>query len=425
MLHIKFIRDNQEQVQEAARTKGFDVDISQLLSVDDRRRALVNDISGARAERKQISETVPRLQGDEKMDAINRSKAVGKQIAALEGELAEIQASFDELMLRVPNVPASEVPVGASDEDNEEIECWGSPTVFDFEPKDHMALAESLRLVDFERPRKFAGSRSYALTGDGVLLEQAVLHYALTTVVSRGFTAVSPPVVVRESALTGTGFFPIGKEDTYHLEKDNLYLVGTSEVGLVSMHQNEVLSEDDLPIRYAGISACFRREAGAAGRDTKGLYRVHYFNKVEQVTLCLNDEAVSREEHERLLGNALAILQGLKLPHRVALACTGELGLGQVRKTEVETWMPSRDSYCETHSCSTLHEFQSRRSMIRYKHAGGGKPQFVHTLNNTAIASPRILIAILENNQNADGSVTIPEVLRPYMGGRERLVPGE
>lgn len=422
MLHIKFIRENPEQVQEAARTKGFDVDINQLLSVDDRRRKLVNDISGARAERKQISETVPRLQGDEKMDAINSSKAVGKQIAALENELAEIQATFDELMLRVPNVPAPEVPIGDSDEDNEEIERWGEPTVFDFEPKDHIALADSLKLVDFERPRKFAGSRSYALTGDGVLLEQAVLHYALSTVVSRGFTAVSPPVIVRESALTGTGFFPIGKEDTYHLEKDNLYLVGTSEVGLVSMHQNEVLSDEDLPIRYAGISPCFRREAGAAGRDTKGLYRVHYFNKVEQVTLCLNDEAVSREEHSRLLGNALAILQGLKLPHRVALACTRELGLGQVRKSEIETWMPSRESYCETHSCSTLHEFQSRRSMIRYKSAAGEKPQFVHTLNNTAIASPRILIAILENYQNADGSVTIPEVLRTYMGGRERLV---
>jgi seryl-tRNA synthetase len=314
------------------------------------------------------------------------------------------------------------VPDGASDDDNVEIRRFGEATKFDFQPKDHVELALALGLVDFESPRKFAGSRSYALTGDGVLLEQAVLMYALNHVISKGFQAVSPPVLVRDVALQGTGFFPLGKEDTFALERDDMYLVGTSEVGLVSLYREMILDEGALPKRLVGISPCFRREAGAAGKDTKGLYRVYQFQKVEQVVICVNDPEVSRKEHMAILGNAEEILRGLGIPHRVSVACAGEMGQGQVLKHEIESWMPSRNKYSETHSCSTLWEFQARRSMIRYRGADD-KVRFVHTLNNTAIASPRILIPILENFQQKDGSVIVPAPLRPFLDGRERLTP--
>ena len=253
-----------------------------------------------------------------------------------------------------------------------------------------------------------------------MLLEQAILRFALDTLVSDGLVPVSPPVLVRDSAMLGTGYFPLGYDEAYRIAGDDLFLTGTSEVGLASLHMEELLDQGDLPIRYAGISYCFRREAGASGKDTKGLYRVHQFMKVEQVVITENDIATSQKEHYRLLRNSQNILQALGIPHRVALACTGETGLGQVRKHEVESWMPSRNGYWETHSCSTLHDFQARRLNIRYRDAAG-KTRFVHTLNNTAIASPRILIPLIENCQCSDGSVTIPQVLRSYMGGRERI----
>ncbi|MBI2566605.1 MAG: serine--tRNA ligase [Candidatus Schekmanbacteria bacterium] len=422
MLDIAFIRTECDQVKNAARAKGVDVDIDRLLDLDERRRKLITENSELRARRNDLSRAVRELRGGDRDQAIAESKSVGARVTEVERELAEVAAAFDELMLRVPSIPAPEVPPGESDADNLEIRRWSQPRQLDFPVRDHVDLAQALDLVDFSRPQAYAGSRSYALKGDGVLLEQAVLNFALNHVAAKGFVPVSPPVLVKEQALVGTGFFPLGYEDTYRLERDGLFLAGTSEVGLVSLHRDEILDEKRLPIRYVGISPCFRREAGAAGKDTKGLYRVHAFNKVEQVVLCRNDEAVSEQEHHGLLRNAEEIVQALGLPHRVALACAKETGLGQVRKHELETWMPSRNGYCETHSCSTLHEFQARRSKIRYRDQSGSL-RFVHTLNNTAIASPRILIAILENYQNADGSVTIPGVLRPYLGGRSRLEP--
>lgn len=422
MLSIKFIRENVERVKSAIKAKQIDVDLDQLLELDGRRRKLTSDINQLREQRNRLSLSIRTLQGQEKQDAIAESKQVGENLKTREEELNQVQADFDRLMLIVPNVMAPEVPFGTSDEDNKEVSRWGEPPQFDFTPKDHIELATSLGLVNFERVHEFAGSRSYALMGNGVLLELAVLRYALDHVVSKGFTPVSPPVMVREEAMIGTGFFPLGREDTYQLKHDDLYLVGTSEVSLVSLHRDEILSRNELPIHYAGISVCFRREAGSHGRDTKGLYRVHQFQKVEQVTICEADEKVSEREHYMLLQNSEEILQGLRVPYRVALACSGEIGLGQVRKHEIESWMPSRQKYSETHSCSTLHDFQARRSGIRYRNEDG-KAEFVYTLNNTAIASPRILIAILENYQNADGSVTIPEVLRPYMRNQTRLEP--
>jgi seryl-tRNA synthetase len=280
----------------------------------------------------------------------------------------------------------------------------------------------SLGLIEWDGPRRFAGGRSYALVGDGALLELAVLRLAVDTLVGRGMKLVSPPVLVKERAMQGTGYFPLGIEQAYAIPADELFLVGTSEVPLVSLHCDDTLDEAKLPIRYAGISPCFRREAGAHGKDTRGIYRVHQFMKVEQVVFCAPDEAIAEKHHYELLGNAEAILAKLEIPYRVALACTGEIGLGQTRKHEVESWMPGRQAFSETHSCSTMGDFQARRSNIRVRLADGtlGYP---YTLNNTAIASPRILIPLLENHQNADGSVTLPKALVPYMLGKEKLTP--
>ncbi len=424
MLDIDFIRNHADDVKRAVTRKRMEglVDVDKLLAVDGERRRLIQETDAARQRRNELSAKIPKLPAAEKPAAVAEAKTLRDKIADDEKKLAESQAEFERLMLLVPSIPAPEVPDGASDDDNVEVRRFGEPTRFAFEPKDHVDLALSLGLVDFEGPRKFAGSRSYALTGDGVLLELAVLQFALNHVVGKGFTAVSPPVMVREPAMVGTGFFPLGREDVFAIEKDELFLIGTSEVGLVSLCRDQILDEKDLPRRYVGISPCFRREAGAAGKDTRGLYRVYQFMKVEQVVVCVNDAEVSKREHAAILGNAEEVLRALGIPHRVALACAGEMGQGVVLKHEIESWMPSRGKYSETHSCSTLHEFQARRSMIRYRDAGD-KVRYCHTLNNTAIASPRILIPLLENFQQADGSVVIPAPLRPYLGGRERLVP--
>jgi seryl-tRNA synthetase len=422
MLDIEYIRAHADEVKRAVVRKRFDVDIDRLLAIDAERRAAIAEVDGLRQKRNELSAKIPKLAAAERPAAVEEAKRVRDRIAQLDEAAGPLQEQFEQLMLLVPNVPLPEVPDGASDDDNVEIRRFGEPTKFDFQPKDHVELALGLGLVDFEGPRKYAGSRSYALTGDGVLLELAVLQYALNHVVSKGFQAVSPPVLVRDVALQGTGFFPLGKEDTFALERDDMYLVGTSEVGLVSLFREQILDEKALPRRLVGISPCFRREAGAAGKDTKGLYRVYQFQKVEQVVVCANDAELSMKEHLLLLGNAEEILRALGIPHRVAIACAGEMGQGQVLKHEIESWMPSRQKYSETHSCSTLHEFQARRSMIRYRDAND-KVRYTHTLNNTAIASPRILIPILENFQQADGSVVIPEPLRPYLGGRDKLTP--
>jgi seryl-tRNA synthetase len=280
----------------------------------------------------------------------------------------------------------------------------------------------SLGLVNWDGPRRFAGQRSYALVREGAILELAVTRLAVDVLSARGLSIVLPPVMVKERAMTGTGFFPLGREEAYAITADELFLVGTSEVALVSLHADETLEEDALPIRYAGLSPCFRREAGAHGKDTRGLYRVHQFTKVEQVVFCLPDEEVAEKEHYALLANAEAILEKLEIPYRVAIACTGEIGLGQTRKHEVESWMPGRNAYSETHSCSTLGDFQARRSNIRLRRKDGSLG-YPYTLNNTAIASPRILIPLLENHQQADGSVRLPKALLPYMNGIEVLKP--
>jgi len=422
MLDIAYIRENADTVRAAAKNKRLDVDIDELLAVDRSRREAISALDAKRARKNEIAALIPKASKEDRPKLIDEGKSIKGSIEELEPKVAEIGKRFDDLMLRVPSIPRPEVPIGKGEEDNVEVRRVGTPRAFDFAIKDHVELLTSLGMVNFDGPRKFAGGRSYALIGSGALLELAIMRLAVDLLVERGLTLVIPPVIVRERALVGTGYFPIGRDQAYAIPEDELFLVGTSEVSLVSLHADGVLDEAKLPVRYAGISQCFRREAGAHGKDTHGLYRVHQFTKVEQVIFCAPDEAIAEKEHYQLLNNAETVLQKLEIPYRVALACTGEIGQGQTRKHEVESWMPGRQAFCETHSCSTLGDFQARRSNVRMRRADGSL-SYPYTLNNTAIASPRILIPLLENHQNADGSVTLPKALVPYMNGVSVLRP--
>jgi seryl-tRNA synthetase len=427
MLEIAFIRQNAELVRTAIKNKRCDVDLDALLDADKVRRDAISLLDKSRARKNEIAALIPKATKEDRPALIEEGKAIKAEIERLEPSLAQANARFDDLMLRIPSIPRPEVPIGKGEEDNVEVRKVGTPRVFDFQPKDHIELMTLHGMVDWDGPRKFAGGRSYALKRNGALLELAVTRLAVDLLVARGLVLIAPPVMVKERAMMGTGYFPLGREEAYAITADELYLVGTSEVSLVSLHCDETLDHAKLPIRYAGISNCFRREAGSHGKDTKGLYRVHQFTKVEQVIFCMPDEAVAEKEHYQLLANAEAILEKLEIPYRVALACTGEIGLGQTRKHEVESWMPGRNdgkgAYNETHSCSTLGDFQARRSGVRLRMPDGSL-SYPYTLNNTAIASPRILIPLLENHQNADGSITLPGALVPYMSGVEKLVPG-
>jgi seryl-tRNA synthetase len=422
MLDIQFIRQNPDQVRAAIANKRVELDLDELLSADRERREATTTLEQKRARKNELSALIPKASKDDRPKLVDEAKQVRADIEQLEPRLADVQRRFGELMLKVPSIPRPEVPIGKGEEDNVEIRKVGTPRTFDFQPKDHVELMSALGYVEWDAPRKFAGGRSYALVGDGALLELAVLRLAVDTLIERGMKLVLPPVMVRERAMTGTGFFPLGREEAYSIPADELFLIGTSEVPLVSLHCDDTLELDRLPFRYAGLSPCFRREAGAHGKDTRGLYRVHQFTKCEQVIFCAPDEAVAEKHHYELLGNAEAILAKLEIPYRVCIACTGEIGLGQTRKHEIESWMPGRHAYSETHSCSTLGDFQARRSNIRLRLADGSLG-YPYTLNNTAVASPRILIPLLENHQNADGSVTLPRALVPYMLGKERLAP--
>jgi seryl-tRNA synthetase len=422
MLDIQFIRQNVDQVRAAIRNKRLDLDLDELLAADKERRDSTTTLEQKRARRNELAALIPKASKDDRPNLVEEAKQLRTDIEELEPKLAEVQRRFQDLMLRVPSIPRPEVPIGKGEEDNVEVKRVGEPRAFDFPSKDHVALMTSLGLVDWDGARRYAGGRSYALVGDGALLELAVLRLAVDTLIERGMKLVVPPVMVKERAMMGTGYFPIGRQEAYSIPADELFLIGTSEVSLVSMHCDDTLEAASLPLKYAGISPCFRREAGAYGKDTRGLYRVHQFSKVEQVAFCLPDEGVAEKLHYELLGNAEAVLAKLEIPYRVAIACTGEIGLGQTRKHEVESWMPGRNAYSETHSCSSFGDFQARRSNIRVRMEDGSLG-YPFTLNNTAIASPRILIPLLENHQRADGSVALPPALVPYMRGKRELRP--
>lgn len=427
MIDLTLLRADPKAFQKACDVKNIKLDVQKFLQLDEQRRDLLQLVEKMRGERNAVSKNIPRMKGDEKATAIHDMKQLGERLETSEKELATIEEEWNAMLLRLPSIPDKRVPVGKDDKENVERRKEGKVPSFDFQPKDHVTLGEELDIVDIPRGVKVAGSRSYFLKGDGARLELAVLMFTLDHLRSKGYTPFLPPVLANWDAMMGTSYFPGGEEQAYavgvqkkrgeSIESDNLYLIGTSEVSVASYHRDETLTLDELPKRYCGLSNCFRREAGTYGKDTKGLYRIHQFQKVEQVILCENDDNVSEELHQELLGNAEAVLKALELPYRVVDVCTGDMGQGQVYKNDIETWMPSRGGYGETHSCSTFHDFQARRLNIKYVDKNGEK-KFVHTLNNTCIASPRILIPILEIYQNKDGSVTIPEVLRPYMGGQ-------
>ncbi len=408
MLDIKFIRENLELVKTAAKNKNREVDFDKLLALDDRRKELLQKSETLRAERNIIS--VKR-----EAESVKRGKELKEQLKLLEDELRYVEEEFDDLMLTVPNVPDKSVPVGNDATGNVEIKKWGEIKKFDFPVKDHIELAKRLDLIDFERGVKIGGFRAYFLKHEAAQMELALMWYTLQKLVKKEYIPLIAPSVVKEFTLIGNGQFPWGQEEVYHIEADQMYLAGTAEVPVTAYFSNEVLNEKDLPKKFVAFSSCFRREAGSYGKDTKGVYRVHQFNKIEQVIITTNDLNKSFALHEELLANSEEILQDLNIPYRVLLMCTGDMGEPQVKKYDVEAWMPGRNGYGETMSNSVMGDFQARRLKIRYR-TKDGEVKYAHTLNNTAVASPRILVPILENFQQADGTIRVPEVLRPYLG---------
>jgi seryl-tRNA synthetase len=482
MIDVKQLRENPQRFRDGAAKKGIEVQFEQILRLDEEYRSALARRENLRAEQKKLEKELgprigqlkatlgkakdgsrPALEA-ELADLLAKPAALKEQIGELDAEIARIEPPMQAGLLTIPLPPDGDVPVGTSSDDNVQVRTWhpgcegsgaaGAAGGLDpskpfeaqrgFKPKGHAELAKALNLADFGRAAKLAGARSYLLTGAGMLLHQAILRYAVDFMTGRhGFTPVSVPVLVREECMVGTGFFPAGREQAYHVEEGrrggghDLFLTGTGEVGLMGIHQDEILDEAQLPLRYVTVSTCFRREAGAAGKDTAGLYRVHQFDKVEQVVICKADEAESRAWHKRMLGFVEELLQSLELPYRLLQCCTGDLGPKNADMVDVECWMPGRGevgkdgtpqgAYGETHSASRLYDFQCRRLNMRYRPGGAegkGPTVFCHSLNNTVAASPRLMIPILEVHQRADGSVAIPAPLRPYMGGLERIVPG-
>jgi seryl-tRNA synthetase len=479
MIDLKQLRETPQKYRDGCARKRINADIDRLLSLDEQKRGLLTQMEAQRAEQNRIAKesgplmgklsgAIKKATGEEaaslqaQLDELKaRPAALKAQISEMELKLAAIEPELQSILLQVPLPPDADVPVGTSSDDNKEVKRW-NPSWFDttksfeankgFKPRNHIELVRDLGLADFERGVKMGGARSYVLTGDGMRLHQAVLRFAFDHMVDKnGFIPMSVPVIVREEAMVGTGFFPAGREQAYHIPESqrqsaddvaqagakgyDLFLTGTGEVGLMGIHQGEILDEATLPRCYVTVSTCFRREAGAAGKDTAGLYRIHQFDKVEQVVICRADEAESRAWHRKMIGFVEEILRALEIPHRLLQCCTGDLGPKNADMIDVESWMPGRGeigadgvpsgAFGETHSASRLYDYQCRRLNMRYRPggegAGKGETTFCHSLNNTVLASPRFLIPVLELYQNADGSVTVPAALRPYMNGKERI----
>lgn len=420
MLDIKFIRDNAEKIKWAAKVKKIPCDLDRLLEVDSALLKIRQELQDIQTAKNAAGKKVAKAAPEEKQKIIAEMAEFKKREKELQTNLEDLEPEFQRLMLQVPQVPAEDVPLGEDDTQNVEIRTVGQVRTFDFEPLDHVELGKRLNLLDIPRGVKLAGARSYFLSGDGAMLHWAVLRFAIDFMVQRGYVPMVPPMIVREQVMRGTGYLPGGEEQAYICERDNLFVAGTAEVPVTAYYSDEILAESDLPRKFVALSTCYRREAGTYGKDTAGIYRIHQFDKVEQVIIGKNDVNESIKLHEEILANSEGILQALELPYRVMNVCTGDLGRGQVKKYDIETYMPSRNGYGETHSASRFYDFQARRLNLRYRDENG-KIQFCHTLNNTVIASPRVLIAILELYQNADGTVTVPTVLRGYMGGKEKI----
>ena len=422
MLDARWVREHADVVRDAAVRKRLDpATVDAYLEQDRNYRSLLQQVESLRAGLKSSSTTLGRMQAEQREAALVEQRAQKAELKLLEKQEQGLRAMVRNLALHLPMPPADDVPDGDDDGDNVEISRSGALPQVDFELRSHDDLGKTLGIIDIQRGVQIAGSRNYLLLGDAARLERAVLNFALDHMLQRGFEMVSVPSLVSRACMEGTGYFPGGEEQAYLAERDDLVLVGTAEVPLTSIHAGETLDFERLPLRRVALSPCYRREAGTYGKDTKGLYRVHQFWKVEQVVLGPADQAWSLEEHHRMLGHATELMDLLELPYRVVNVCSGDLGQGQVQKFDIETWMPSRGAYGETHSASRFHDFQTRRLNLRYRPHGGGKPRFCHSLNNTVIASPRILIALMENHQQADGCIRVPEVLQPYLGGQEIL----
>ncbi|MES2623115.1 MAG: serine--tRNA ligase [Patescibacteria group bacterium] len=421
MLDIKFIREHKDIIKEASRKKKIAFDVEALISVDDTRRTLLTSLENKKSEQNKMGLFIanPQHLGSnyQKEELMEKLKVLKEEMKKDEEELNTVMKTWQELMLGVPNIPDMSVPEGQSEDDNQELRVWGQIPKFDFEVKNHIELCETLGMADFERGAKISGFRGYVLKGAGARLEFAIWQYVMDFLIKRGYDPMIVPSLVRRESLLGTGYIPQGEDDLYKTQ-DGDYLAGTAEVATMSFYSGEVLEQKDLPKKIIAFSPCFRREAGSHSRDTKGLIRVHEFFKLEQVILCEASHEQSVNFHEELLKNTEDIMQELEIPYRVLLMCTADIGLGHVKKYDIEAWVPSQNTYRETHSASYFHDFQTRRLNIRYRDAEG-KMKFTHSLNNTAIATPRILVSIIENNQQADGSIKIPKALLPYMHGSE------
>jgi seryl-tRNA synthetase len=424
MLDLKLLRENPDAVRAGAMKKRMPdraAAVDRALAVDAELRAMLPKLDAMRSEQKSAGKEMGKLGPAEREAFLAKQKERKVELQALEEKEKRLRADLDAQLALIPNVPDADVPEGKDDTENVEVRRWGTVRDFGFKPKPHYELGEAQGWLDFDRAAAMAGSRNYILFGDLALLHDAELRYAVDLLVARGFTPVDPPLLVRDAAMYGTGFFPGGEEQTYRCEKDGLNLIGTSEVPVTSLHGGEMMAEADLPKKYVARSACFRREAGTYGKDTRGLYRVHQFQKVEQVIVDVADKARSIQHHQEIVRNAEDMLQAFDLPYRVVAVCGGDLGVPQAMKYDIETWMPSRGNYGETHSASRFYDYQARRLDLRYRQKDGGKATYCHTLNNTVVASPRILIPLLENHQQQDGTVRVPPDLQPYLGGRAVL----
>jgi seryl-tRNA synthetase len=430
MLDIKFIRENKEAIAEAAKNKNIDVDLDKLLAIDEKRRSLMTDLDKVRAKRNEVAKSTQGARPTE--EQIVEGKKLKEKAGEIENELNKINLEYQELMVQVPTITAKDVPVGKDENENVEAEREGEPTKFDFEPKDHIQIAKDLDIIDFERGAKVSGYRGYYMKNEGASLQMALMMYALDQLVQKGFTLMIPPTLVKEYVLFGSGYFA-GKnfneevDEVYKIankeieadgksNKEDKFLIGTAEPSLLAYHSKEVLDKKQLPLKFCGFSPCYRSEIGSYGKDTKGLYRVHEFMKVEQVCLCEANVTEAEKIHQEMLEISKEFHRALGLPYRVLEICTGDMSAGKYRMYDLEVWMPSRNGYGETGSASNFLDWQARRLDVKYKDDNGEK-KYVYMLNNTAIPSPRFIIAILENFQQADGSVIIPEVLRKYMPG--------
>ncbi len=416
MLDIRFIRENKDLVAMAAKKKRIEFDVEKLIEVDDQRKVLLAKIEEKRTDQNISNNQIVNATQSEKGEILERMKILKEELNQEEESLKTVMEIWRELMLQVPNIPDVSVPDGESDEDNQEIKKWGELPKFDFQPKNHIDIMTALNMVDLERGTKVSGFRGYFLMGDGVLLSFAIWQYALKFFSERNFSPMIVPSLVRREALLGTGFLPQSEDDIYKVQ-DDLYLAGTGEVGTMGYHMNEVLEKGELPKKYLAFSPCFRREIGAHSKDVKGLIRVHEFYKFEQVILCEASHEESVKHHEELTENTEQFIESLGIPYHRVINSGGDLGLGQVKKYDIELWVPLENKYREIGSASYFHDFQTRRLNIRYKESDG-KLKYVHSLNNTAIPVPRILVSLVENFQQADGSIKIPEVLVPFMGGK-------